>query len=98
MSNSLIPLSPGAVLNELYLTPLGMSAGALARKLHVPRTRIERIVKGQTALTPDTALRLAKFFNTTAEYWLNMQSAYDLHEQAPRLAGELAAIDSFEAA
>jgi len=98
MSNSLVPLSPGEVLRELYLVPLGMSAGSLARKLHVPRTRIERIVKGQTALTPDTALRLAKFFNTSAEYWMNMQAAYDLHEQAPRLADELAAIDSFEAA
>ncbi len=62
MSSNLIPLSPGAVLRELYLVPLGMSAGSLARKLHVPRTRIERLVKGQTALTPDTALRLAKFF------------------------------------
>ena len=98
MSNSLVPLSPGEVLRELYLVPLGMSAGSLARKLHVPRTRIERIVKGQTALTPDTALRLAKFFNTSAEYWMNMQAAHDLHEQAPRLADELAAIDSFEAA
>ncbi len=98
MSDSLVPLSPGEVLRELYLTPLGMSAGSLARKLHVPRTRIERIVKGQTALTPDTALRLAKFFNTTAEYWMNMQAAHDLHEQAPRLAGKLAAIDSFETA
>jgi addiction module HigA family antidote len=98
MSNSLVPQSPGEVLRELYLAPLGMSAGSLARKLHVPRTRIERIVKGQTALTPDTALRLAKFFNTSAEYWMNMQAAYDLHEQAPHLAGELSTIDSFEAA
>jgi len=98
MNTNLIPLCPGDVLRELYLTPLGMSAGSLARKLHVPRTRIERIVKGQTALTPDTALRLAKFFNTTAEYWMNMQAAHDLHEQAPRLADELAAIDRFEAA
>jgi addiction module HigA family antidote len=68
------------VLDELYLTPLGLSALALARRLNVPRTRIERLVRGQTALSPDTALRLARAFSTTPEYWLNMQRAWDLVE------------------
>ncbi len=72
------PSPPGEVLDELYLKPLDMSAGALAKRLGVPRTRIERIVKGQTALTADTALRLAAFFGNTAEYWLNLQRAHDL--------------------
>ena len=72
------PLHPGEVLKELYLEPLGMSAIALARELHVPRTRIERLVKGQTGMSADTAMRLAKFFGTTPEYWLNLQRAWDL--------------------
>ncbi len=72
------PAHPGEVLSELYLQPLGMSPIALAKRLHVPRTRIERLVKGETALTVDTAIRLAKFFQTTPEYWMNLQRAWDL--------------------
>ncbi len=72
------PSHPGEVLKELYLEPLGMSAIALARELHVPRTRIERLVKGETGVSADTAMRLAKFFGTTPEYWLNLQRAWDL--------------------
>ena len=72
------PSHPGEVLSELYLDPLGMSPIALARCLHVPRTRIERLVKGETALTVDTAIRLATFFRTTPEYWMNLQRAWDL--------------------
>ncbi len=72
------PSHPGEVLKELYLEPLGMSAIALARELHVPRTRIERLVKGKTGVSADTAIRLAKFFRTTPEYWLNLQRAWDL--------------------
>lgn len=72
------PSHPGEVLKELYLEPLGMSAIALARELHVPRTRIERLVKGETGVSADTAIRLAKFFGTTPEYWLNLQRAWDL--------------------
>ena len=72
------PSHPGEVLVELYLEPLGMSAITLARHLNVPRTRIERIVKGETNLSVDTALRLSKFFGTTAEYWSNLQRAHDL--------------------
>ena len=72
------PSHPGEVLAELYLVPLEMSAIALASKLDVPRTRIERLVKGQTAITVDTAMRLARFFSTTPEYWMNLQRACDL--------------------
>ena len=72
------PSHPGEVLKELYLTPLNLSAIALAQRLHVPRTRIERIVKGETAVSADTAMRLAKVFGTTPEYWMNMQRAWDL--------------------
>lgn len=72
------PVHPGEVLNELFLLPLEMSAGALARRIDVPRTRIERLVKKETALTADTALRLSAFFGNTAEFWLNLQRAHDL--------------------
>lgn len=72
------PSHPGEVLAELYLDALEMSPITLARHLHVPRTRIERLVKGETALSVDTALRLAKFFGTTPEYWVNLQRAWDL--------------------
>lgn len=72
------PSHPGEVLQELYLLPLGMSAPALARRLQVPRTRIERLVKCETALTADTAMRLARYFGTTPEYWMNLQRAWDL--------------------
>ena len=72
------PPHPGEVLEELYMVPLGLSAGSLADALDVPRTRIERVVRGQTALSVDTALRLARYFGTSAEVWTGMQTAYDL--------------------
>ena len=72
------PSHPGEVLSELYLLPLGMKAPTLARHLGVPRTRIERLVNGETALTADTAMRLAAFFRTRPEYWMDLQRAWDL--------------------
>lgn len=72
------PVHPGTVLQELYLTPLKMNAFALAACLHVPRSRIERLVKGPTGVTVDTAILLARFFSTTPEYWMNLQRAWDL--------------------
>ena len=72
------PMHPGEVLKELYLDPLDMGAIAFARRLDVPRTRIERLVRGVTSVTPDTALRLARAFNTTPAYWMNMQTNYDM--------------------
>ena len=78
MSTLQEPMHPGEVLKELYLAPLDMGAIAFARRLDVPRTRIERLVKGVTSVTPDTALRLARAFNTTPAYWMNMQTNYDM--------------------
>ncbi|EKF40156.1 addiction module antidote protein [Nitratireductor indicus C115] len=78
MSLLAFAIHPGEILEEEFLKPLEMSAGALAKRLDVPRTRIERIVKGETALTADTALRLSAFFGNTPEFWLNLQRAYDL--------------------
>ena len=72
------PVHPGEVLNELFLEPLNMSAGALAKRLGVPRTRIERLARGETAMTADTALRLSAFFGNTPEFWLNLQRGHDI--------------------
>ena len=90
------PSYPGEVLVGLYLEPLGMSAITLARRLNVPRTRIERLVKGETALTVDTAMRLSKFFGNTAEFWMNLQRAYDLARA--RKTADLSDITPLEAA
>jgi len=72
-----ILIHPGEHLAE-ELDELGMSAAALARQLRVPTNRITQILKGQRAITGDTALRLAHFFGTSAQFWLNLQSLYDL--------------------
>ena len=72
------PIHPGEMLREDFLNELGMSAGQLARALGVPRTRIERLVREETALSADTAMRLARYFGTSEEFWLNMQISYDL--------------------
>ena len=69
---------PGEVLSEEFLKPLGMSANALAMALRVPATRIGAIVKGERAVTAETALRLARFFRTSPEFWMNLQGMHDL--------------------
>jgi addiction module HigA family antidote len=69
---------PGEMLREEFLTPLGLSQNALALKLRVPATRIGEIVNGKRAISPDTALRLARFFGNSAEFWMNLQQMYDL--------------------
>ena len=72
------PMHPGEVLKELYLDPLDMGAIEFARRLDVPRTRIERLIKGTTGVTSDTALRLARVFSTTPAYWMNLQTNFDM--------------------
>ena len=68
------PIHPGEILREEYLAPLGLKPYTLAKRLNIPRTRIERLVSEQTPVTADTALRLAKFFGSTPQFWLNMQA------------------------
>ncbi len=98
MTNILAPVHPGEILREEYLVPLGMSAGALARKLNVPRTRIERLATEQASVTPDTALRLAKVFKTSPEFWMNMQASYDLKMEAMHLKDTLDKISEIDIA
>jgi addiction module HigA family antidote len=69
---------PGEVLAEEFLKPLGLSVNGLAMALRVPATRMGAIVKGERAVTADTALRLARFFGTSPEFWINLQAMHDL--------------------
>lgn len=73
-----ITTHPGTILLEEFLKPLGISQNKLALDIRVPSTRIGEIVHGRRAVTPDTALRLAHYFGTSAEFWLNLQQGYDL--------------------
>lgn len=77
-NDRLPPIPPGEILFEEFMRPLGISQNRLARELDLPPTRIHEIVHGRRAITPDTALRLAQFFGTTAEFWLNLQQRYEL--------------------
>jgi len=72
------PCHPGDILKHEFLEPLGVSAIALAKAIGVPRTRVERLVQEQTGVTPDTALRLSKALGTTPEFWINMQTDFDM--------------------
>jgi addiction module HigA family antidote len=69
---------PGEILAEEFLIPLGLSANALALALRVPATRISAVIKGERSVTADTALRLARFFGTSPEFWINLQAMHDL--------------------
>jgi addiction module HigA family antidote len=86
------PIHPGEILREQFLEPLELSPGALAKALGVPRTRIERIVREEMGISTDTALRLAKYFDTTPNVWLTLQTEYDLAIGERQLKRELAAI------
>lgn len=72
------PVHPGEILQEEFLTPLGLSAYAVAKACRVPRTRIERLARREAPVTADTALRLGRAFATGPEFWMNLQSQYDL--------------------
>ena len=78
IKNGMRPIHPGEVLREDFLEPLSMSANALAIKLGVTPARINEIVREKRGITADTALRLAKYFGGSAQFWLNMQSTYEL--------------------
>src|SRR5882762_4346064 len=99
MLADLLPaIHPGEILREIYLEPLEMTPYALAKKLRVPRTRIERIVTEKIGISADTALRLGKFFKTSPQFWLNMQTSYDIKIAEAALKNELTEIPELEAA
>jgi len=78
MPEFLSPIPPGEILEEEFMTPLGLSQNALARALKIPPGRISEIVRGRRTISADTALRLARYFRTSPEFWLNLQTDYDL--------------------
>ncbi|MBD3328851.1 HigA family addiction module antidote protein, partial [Candidatus Peregrinibacteria bacterium] len=83
------PIHPGEILIEEFLIPLGISQYRLAKDINVPPRRINEIVHGKRAISADTALRLGRYFNTSAQFWLNLQSHYDLEKESDKLGKKL---------
>ena len=95
MSEKLHPITPGEILKEEFLDPMGISQYRLAKEIGVPAGRIGQIVAGKRAITADTDLRLCKFFGLTDGYWLRAQAAYDTEIVRDKLAPELKRIRSW---
>jgi addiction module HigA family antidote len=85
----LSPIHPGEILLEEFLEPMGISQYRLAKDISVPARRINEIVQGKRAITPDTALRLSRYFGLSERFWLNLQTRYDLEVEKDRLADRL---------
>ena len=83
------PIHPGEILLEEFLKPMGISQYRLAKDISVPSRRINEIVLGKRAISPDTALRLSRYFGLSEPFWLNLQARYDLEVEKDRLAGRL---------
>lgn len=89
------PTHPGEILLEEFLNPMGLTQRALAQALHMPYQRVNEIVRGKRGITPATALRLARFFGTTPEFWLNLQQTWDLYQAYRREAKVLESIPTY---
>ncbi|GIV04309.1 MAG: transcriptional regulator [Fimbriimonadales bacterium] len=89
MTDRIPNIHPGEILLEEFMEPMGISQNRLARDLGVPPNRIHAIVKGKRSITADTALRLARYFGTSPEFWLGLQMEYDLEEAAQKAGNEL---------
>lgn len=87
--DKLMPVHPGEVLLEEFLKPMGLSQNRLALDIRVPARRINEIVHGKRRITPDTALRLAKYFDMSPQFWLGLQMDYDLDVAEDELAGRI---------
>src|SRR5271169_1896665 len=85
------PVHPGEILREDFMKPLGLSVNKLALELHVPATRIGEIARGRRRITAETALRLARYYKTIAEFWLNLQNFYDWERE--RRVGKVSEIE-----
>ena len=91
MKNKLVAnITPGEILEEEFLKPMGITQYRLAKDLGVPPRRINEIAKGQRAITADTALRLGRYFRMSPQFWLNLQTHYDLEREEQRLGRRLA--------
>ena len=89
---SMPPVHPGEVLAEDFLAPLDLTAYAVSKACGVPRTRIERLAREETPVTADTALRLGRYFDTTPQFWMNLQSRFDLETESRAKAEDVARI------
>ncbi len=89
LKRDLRPVHPGEILLEEFLKPLGLTMNRLSLDLHVPANRIVQIVDGQRSVTVDTALRLARYFGTTPDLWLNLQKDYDLRIARDKLEAQI---------
>ena len=85
-------IHPGEILQEEFLLPMQISAYRLAKETFLPQTRISEIIKGRRRITADTALRFAKFFGTSAKFWLGLQDDYDLEEEKSQKSREFTSI------
>jgi addiction module HigA family antidote len=89
LEQRLPPIHPGEILLEEFLKPMGISQYRLAKDISVPPRRINEIIHGQRAITPDTALRLSRFFGLSERFWINLQTRYDLEVEKDRLNDRL---------
>jgi len=87
------PTHPGEILREEFLQPMGISQRELAAGIHVPYQRVNELINGKRGITPSTALRLAKYFGTTAGFWMNLQSRWDLYQAQQKEEKQLEAIE-----
>ena len=94
--NTLRNIHPGEILKEEFLEPLGISAYKLAKDTFIPQTRISQILHGKRRITADTALRLQKYFGTTAKFWLGLQDDFDIEEEKLLKQNELNSIQTIE--
>ena len=92
MAKTLDNIHPGEILLEEFLKPMDLSAYRLAKETFIPQTRVSAIIKGKRRITADTALRLSKFFGTSAKFWLGLQADYDLEEEGKSNHEELQSI------
>ncbi len=89
MTNKLPPIHPGEILLEEFLEPMGISQYRLANDISVPPRRINEIVLGKRSITPDTALRLSRYFGLSERFWINLQTRYDIEVEKDRLKDRL---------
>ena len=90
-TKKLPPIHPGEILLEEFLKPLGISQYRLAKDINVPARRINEIIHGKRAITPDTALRLSRYFSLSERFWVNLQARYDLEVEKEKLNGRIEA-------
>ncbi len=97
MNQNHIPnIHPGEILREEFLKPMGITPYRLAKSTHIPATRISEIIKEKRGISADTALRLGKFFGTSAEFWFGLQKEYELREEMMRKKDELLEIETYQ--